>query len=97
MIEDNAISSFLDKCGETEEFRLAVKRTRPKTLQEAVTNAMQEESLRVGEKELVKDKKPFKSQVLGLDNGDHGDDEVATGTGEQRQPQLRCVSQGFPA
>jgi hypothetical protein len=35
--------AFLDKCGQSEDFRLAVKRTRPKTLQEAVVNAMQEE------------------------------------------------------
>lgn len=48
IVEEKAIKSFLDKCGQSEDFRLAVKRTRPKTLQEAVLNAMQEECLRVG-------------------------------------------------
>ncbi|CAC5407655.1 unnamed protein product [Mytilus coruscus] len=56
IVEENAVKAFLDKCGQSEDFRLAVKRTRPKNLQEAVINAMQEECLRVGEKDLVKDK-----------------------------------------
>ena len=38
IVEENAIKAFLDKCGQSEDFRLAVKR--PKTLQEAVVNAM---------------------------------------------------------
>jgi predicted metalloprotease len=41
IVEENAITAFLDKCGQFEDFRLAVKRTSPKTLQEAVVNAMQ--------------------------------------------------------
>ena len=53
IVEENAIKAFLDKCGQSEDFRLAVKRTRPKTLQEAVVNAMQEECLRVGEKDFL--------------------------------------------
>lgn len=56
IVEENAIKAFLDKCGQSDDFRLAVKRTRPRTLQGAVINAMQEECLRVGEKELAKDK-----------------------------------------
>ncbi|CAC5355217.1 unnamed protein product [Mytilus coruscus] len=56
IVEENALKAFLDKCGQSEDFRLAVKRTRPKNLQEAVINAMQEECLRIGEKDLVKDK-----------------------------------------
>lgn len=58
IVEGNAIKSFLDKCGQSEEFRLAVKRTRPRTLQEAILSAMQEECLRIGEKELSKEDKP---------------------------------------
>jgi hypothetical protein len=56
IVEENAIKAFLDKCGQSEDFRLAVKRTRPKTLQEAVVNAMQEECLRVDEKDLAREK-----------------------------------------
>lgn len=40
IVEENAIKAFLDKCGQSDDFRLAVKRTRPKTLQEDVINAM---------------------------------------------------------
>jgi hypothetical protein len=35
IVEENAMKAFLDNCGQSEDFRLAVKRTRPKTLQEA--------------------------------------------------------------
>ena len=56
IVEENVMKAFLDKCGQSEDFRLAVKRTRPKTLQEAVVNAMQEECLRVGEKDLAREK-----------------------------------------
>ena len=63
IVEENAIKSFLDKCGQSEDFRLAVKRTRPKTLQEAVVNAMQEECLRAGEKDLAKEIKPAQRPV----------------------------------
>lgn len=63
IVEESAIKSFLDKCGQSEDFRLAVKRTRPKTLQEAVLSAMQEECLRAGEKDLAKENKPVGRQV----------------------------------
>ena len=56
IVEENAIKAFLDNCGQSEDFRLAIKRTRPKTLQEAVVNAMQEECLRVSEKDLAREK-----------------------------------------
>lgn len=39
----------MDNCSEGSEFRYAVKRIRPKTLQNAITAAMQEESIRLGE------------------------------------------------
>ncbi|CAC5370891.1 unnamed protein product [Mytilus coruscus] len=35
IVEENAIKAFLDKCGHSEDFRLAVQRTRPKTVQSA--------------------------------------------------------------
>ena len=43
------MKTFMDNCSEIDDFRLAVKRTRPRTLQEAVTAAMQEECIRVSE------------------------------------------------
>ena len=68
IVEENAIKAFLDKCGHSEDFRLAVKRTRPKTLQNAVINAMQEECLRVGEKDLAKEK-PANRPIYEVDDG----------------------------
>lgn len=71
IVEENAIKAFLDKCGQSEDFRLAVKRSRPKSLQEAVVNAMQEECLRVGEKDLVKER-PANKVVYEVVDGRSG-------------------------
>ncbi|CAG2205336.1 unnamed protein product [Mytilus edulis] len=77
IVEENSIKAFLDKCGQSEDFRLAVKRTRPKTLQDAVLSAMQEECLRAGEKDLAKDGKIVNRQIYEVDDG--GDiQDVAT-------------------
>jgi hypothetical protein len=78
--EENAIKSFLDKCGQSEEFRLAVKRTRPKTLQEAVLNAMQEECLRIGEKELSKETKLGYKPVYEVEDWGTNNKEAAANT-----------------
>ncbi|WAR06074.1 hypothetical protein MAR_021443 [Mya arenaria] len=50
------MSHFLDNCHEPTEFRISAKRTRPKSLQDAVTAAMQEECLRLSERDKLKDK-----------------------------------------
>ncbi|CAC5364625.1 unnamed protein product [Mytilus coruscus] len=49
-VQENSIKTFLDACGESEEFRLSVRRSRPKTLQDAVTSAMEEECIRLSER-----------------------------------------------
>ena len=48
-VQESSMKTFMDNCSDTEDFRLAVKRTRPKTLQDAVTAAMQEECIRMTE------------------------------------------------
>lgn len=68
LVEEHTLQAFLDKCGDSEEFRLAVKRTRPKNIFEAVSNAMQEECLRVGERELRRDIKPPGRPVMSVDS-----------------------------
>lgn len=82
----------MDKCGQSEDFRLAVKRTRPKTLHEAVLNAMQEECLRVGEGELLKDHKAVHRQMyeIGTEMG-KSNFKVATGTAKPPN-----ADEGFP-
>ncbi|CAC5396591.1 unnamed protein product [Mytilus coruscus] len=50
VVQENSIRTFLDACGESEDFRMAIRRTKPKTLQEAVTSAMQEECIRINER-----------------------------------------------
>jgi hypothetical protein len=74
IVEENSIKAFLHKCAQSEDFRLAVKRTRPRTLQEAVVNAIQEECLRAGEKDLAKEVKP--AQRLLYEVGERGNNEV---------------------
>ncbi|XP_062616013.1 uncharacterized protein LOC134277706 [Saccostrea cucullata] len=48
-VEEASLKTFMDNCNHDDDFRLAVKRTRPKSLQEAVTAAMQEECIRMTE------------------------------------------------
>ena len=48
-VEESSMKTFMDNCSDTEDFRLAVRRTRPKTLQDAVTAAMQEKCIRMTE------------------------------------------------
>ena len=48
-VSESSMKTFLDNCSVSDDFRLAVKRTRPKTLAEAVTAAMQEECIRFTE------------------------------------------------
>ena len=62
IVREQSVSTFLDNCHDSSDFRLAVKRTRPRTLQDAITAAIQEESLRLTEREKVKDKRVFKIQ-----------------------------------
>ena len=50
-VKEQALTTFLDNCHDSVDFRLSVKRACPKTLLEAVTKAMQEECLRMTEKE----------------------------------------------
>ncbi|PJE78029.1 hypothetical protein CI610_03041 [invertebrate metagenome] len=56
-VEESSLKTFLNNCHSSDNFRLAVKRMRPKTLQEAVTFAMQEECILLGEKRNAKDQK----------------------------------------
>ena len=62
-VEENSLKTFLDNCSPYEDFRLAVKRTRPKKIQEAITSAMQEECIRVGESESSKPGKQWKRDI----------------------------------
>lgn len=82
----------MDKCGQSEDFRLAVKRTRPKTLQEAVLNATQEECLRVEERELLKDHKAVHRQIYEIGT-EMGESNFKVGTGTAKHP---SAGEGFP-
>ncbi|CAC5376184.1 unnamed protein product [Mytilus coruscus] len=94
IVEENAMKSFLDRCGQNEEFRLNIKRTRPRTLQEAVLSAVQEECLRLGEQDLFRDAKPANRLIFGIDGetdsgeiNDENDFETPFSSGESYQPQ----------
>ena len=54
-VEEISLKTFMDNCSDDDEFRLAVKRTRPTTLQEAVTAAMQEECIRLTENRKIRE------------------------------------------
>lgn len=82
----------MDKCGQSEDFCLAVKRTRPKTLQEAVLNATQEECLRVEERELLKDHKAVHRQIYETGT-EMGESNFKVGTSTAKPP---SAGEGFP-
>ena len=56
-VEDSSLKTYLDNCSDSENFRIAIKRMRPKTLQEAISFSMQEECIRFSEKSLSQSNK----------------------------------------
>ena len=85
-IEENSLKTFLDNCSDNEDFRLAVKRTRPKTVQDAVTAAMQEECIKVGETEATKPVKVPKRDIYS----------VQTAAERREQSNNQRISSGRP-
>ena len=73
-VQESSMKTFMDKCSDTEDFRLAVKRTHPKTLQDAVTAAMQEECIRMTEDQSYAEKRTYRVNRLShkVNNGDLG-------------------------
>ena len=73
-VQESSMKTFMDNCSDTEDFRLAVKRTRPKTLQDAVTAAMQEECIRMTEDQSYAEKRTYRVNRLShkVNNGELG-------------------------
>ena len=73
-VQESSMKTFMDNCSDTEDFRLAVKRTRPKTLQDAVTAAMQEECIRMTEDQSYAEKRTYRVNRHShkVNNGEFG-------------------------
>ena len=73
-VQESSKKTFMDNCSDTEDFRLAVKRTCPKTLQDAVTAAMQEECIRMTEDQSYAGKRTYRVNRLShkVNSGDIG-------------------------
>ena len=71
-VQESSMKTFMDNCSDTEDFRLAVKRTRPKTLQDAVTAAMQEECIIMTEDPHYAEKRTYRVNRLShhVNNGE---------------------------
>ena len=95
ILQESAIKTFLNKCGQSEDFRLAVKRTKPKTLQEAVTSAMQEDCLRIGEKGLLQESRYVRRTVLGLDGKNLSEESAGSKLPARRQGNYHYNRGGF--
>ena len=69
IVKEQSLQTFLDNCHESTDFCLTIKRTDPKTIQEAITSAMKEECLRMTENE--KPQRSFQQihTVRGHSNG----------------------------
>lgn len=75
-VKEQALTTFLDNCHDSSDFRLSLRRTKPKTLQEAITNAMEEECVRLTEREnSSKPKRAFgtRREVKGRGRGENRD------------------------
>ena len=73
-VQESSMKTFMDNCSDTEDFRLGVKRTRPKTLQDAVTAAMQEECIIMTEDPNYAEKRTYRVNRLShkVNSGDLG-------------------------
>ncbi|MEW8546890.1 MAG: hypothetical protein AB2693_25525 [Candidatus Thiodiazotropha sp.] len=71
IVKEQSLQTFLDNCHESKDFRITVKRTDPKTIQDAITSAMKEECLRMTENANEKPQRKFNQihTVRGRSNG----------------------------
>lgn len=91
-VQECSLKTFLDNCSEMENFRLAVRRTRPKTLQEAVTAAMQEDCIRISEKQ-NKDPRIFtKPRVFQVSQWNDGNNDIDNKRSGVKKTCYRCNS-----
>ena len=63
-VQQSSMKTFMDNCSDTEDVRLAVKRTRPKALKDAVTAALQEECIRMTEDQSYAEKRTYRVNRL---------------------------------
>ena len=94
-VQESSMKTFMDNCSVVEDFRLAVKRTHPKTLQDAVTAAMQEECIRLTENRKFNEKRDHKPPVYGVNIPPHMVNKNATeltvrNTGRENRPRRTC-------
>lgn len=94
-VSESYMKTFLDNCNVSDDFRLAVKRTRPKTLAEAVTAAIQEECIRFTEKRKL-NPKTYPPQVYDVkiaQSGKHNREDKPTPTSNKTSKKcFKCNS-----
>ena len=90
---ESSLKTFLDNCSDSDDFRLAVKRTRPKTLDEAVTAAMQEECIRSTETKKGHIRRDYQ-QVYTVDDKHYNGDRASAKNADQ-EPK-RCYKCNSP-
>lgn len=86
------MKTFLDNCSASEEFRLAVKRTRPKTLDDAVTTAMQGECIRSTENKRYQVRKDYQPPVYNVDDRRYAGKGTSLNTDNATKRCYKCNS-----
>lgn len=89
---ESSMKTFLDNCSASEEFRLAVKRTRPKTLDDAVTAAMQEECIRSTENKRYQVRKDYQPPVYNIDDRRYAGKGTSLNTDNATKRCYKCNS-----
>ena len=89
-VAESSLKTFLDNCSETDDFRLAVRRTRPKSIQEAVTAAMQEDCIRVSEDRKYREQKLPKRPIYAMNQrGPFPNRQYSDNQRDKRMPEMR--------
>lgn len=86
------MKTFLDNSSASEEFRLAVKPTRPKTLDDAVTAAMQEECIRSTENKRYQGRKEYQPPVYNIDDRRYAGKGTSLNTDNATKRCYKCNS-----
>lgn len=89
---ESSMKTFLDNCSASEKFRLAEKRTRPKTLDNAWTAAMQEEYMRSTENNIYQSRKDYEPPVYNINDRRYAGKVTSRNTDNATKRCYKCNS-----
>lgn len=86
------MKKFLENCSASEEFWPAVKRRRPKTLDESVTAAMQQECIRSTENKRYQVRKDYQPPVYNINDSRYASKGTSLNIVNAAKRCYKCIS-----